>query len=420
MDRRDRREQTGPMTTTNTGTAPWRRAAHGANLLGAEGSLAGTIFEEMTGLAAAHGAVNLGQGFPDEDGPVQILNAARHAIAEGANQYAPGRGLPVLREAIAAHQARFYGLTVDPAEQVLVTTGATEAIAAALLAFAGPGDEVLTFEPFYDSYGAVIELTGARHVTVPLREPDFLPDEDELAAAVTDRTRVILVNNPHNPTGSVFGAALLARVVEEAARHDAIIVTDEVYEHLVFDGGRHVPVATLPGAAERTLTISSAGKTFSVTGWKVGWLTGPADLVAGVRTVKQFLTYSSGSPLQGAVALGLGLGDDVYAGFAAALQRRRDLLIDGLRGAGFDVTVPAGTYFVVADATPLLTGDVTDGAELCRRLPGTAGVAAIPLSAFCRPGSATDAASARLIRFAFCKREDVLAEAVRRLQAFGH
>ncbi|OMH36744.1 aminotransferase class I/II-fold pyridoxal phosphate-dependent enzyme [Tersicoccus sp. Bi-70] len=409
------------MTTTNTGTpaAPWQRAAHGANLLDAGGTLAGTIFEEMTVLAGVHDAVNLGQGFPDEDGPAEILEAARSAIAGGANQYAPGRGVPVLREAIAAHQARFYGLTVDPAEEVLVTTGATEAIAATLLALTGPGDEVLTFEPFYDSYGAMIELTGARHVTVPLREPDFLPDEDELAAAVTDRTRVILLNNPHNPTGTVFGAALLARIVEEAARHDAIIVTDEVYEHLIFDRVTHVPVATLPGAAERTLTISSAGKTFSVTGWKVGWLTGPADLVAAVRTVKQFLTYSSGSPLQGAVALGLGLGDDVYAGLAASLQRKRDLLVDGLRGAGFEVTVPAGTYFVVADATPLLGGDVTDGAQLCRRLPATAGVAAIPLTAFCHPGSSAAATASRLIRFAFCKREDVLAEAVRRLTAFG-
>lgn len=408
------------MTTTNTGAAPWLRAARGANLLDATGTLAGTIFEEMTGLASAHDAVNLGQGFPDEDGPTEILEAARQAIADGANQYAPGRGVPALREAIAAHQQRFYGLTVDPAEEVLVTTGATEAIAAALLAFAGPGDEVVTFEPFYDSYGAIIELTGARHVTIPLREPDFLPDDRELAAAITDRTRVILVNNPHNPTGTVFGADLLARVVEEAARHGAIIVTDEVYEHLTFDGAVHVPVATLPGAAERTLTISSAGKTFSVTGWKVGWLTGPAELVAGVRTVKQFLTYSSGSPLQGAVALGLGLGDDVYRGLASTLQRKRDLLVDGLRGAGFEVTVPAGTYFVVADASPLLGGDVTDGAELCRRLPGTAGVAAIPLTAFCHPGSATAAASSRLIRFAFCKREDVLAEAVRRLEAKGH
>ncbi|GGC94929.1 aminotransferase [Tersicoccus solisilvae] len=409
------------MTTTNTGTpvAPWQRAARGANLLDADGTLAGTIFEEMTALAGAHDAVNLGQGFPDEDGPAAMLEAARRAIADGANQYAPGRGVPVLREAIAAHQRRFYGLTVDPAEEVIVTTGATEAIAAALLAFAGPGDEVLTVEPFYDSYGALIELTGARHTTVPLREPDFLPDPEELAAAVTDRTRVVLLNNPHNPTGSLFGADVLAPLVEAAARHDAIIVTDEVYEHLTFDGLRHVPVATLPGAAERTLTISSAGKTFSVTGWKVGWLTGPAPLVAAVRTVKQFLTYSSGSPLQGAVALGLGLGDDVYTGLATTLQRKRDLLVDGLRGAGFAVTVPAGTYFVVADATPLLGGDVADGAALCRRLPAAAGVAAIPLTAFCHPGSAAAATASRLIRFAFCKREDVLAEAVRRLTAFG-
>ena len=276
---------------------PWQRTATGANLLSPDGTLGVTIFEEMTTLALQTGAINLGQGFPDEDGPVEIKAAAQAAIAAGANQYAPGKGILELREAISLHQERFYGLTPDPQTEIIVTTGATEAIAASLLALVGPGDEVLTFEPFYDSYGAIIGLSGARHVTAPLLAPDFMPDLDALEAAFSSRTKVVLINNPHNPTGAVFPREVLERVVELATRYDAVIISDEVYEHLTF-GVRHIPVATLPGAAERTLTISSAGKTFSFTGWKIGWLCGPEHLVSAARTVKQFLSYSSGTPFQ--------------------------------------------------------------------------------------------------------------------------
>lgn len=385
------------------------RAARGANLLGDDGRLGITIFEEVTALAQQHAAVNLGQGFPDEDGPQEILDAARAAIADGANQYAPGQGLPVLRQAIAAHQERFYGLTVDPQTEVIVSTGATESIAAAILAFAGPGDEVLTFEPFYDSYGAVIGLSGATHTTAPLRAPDFQPDAASLEAAFSERTRIVVVNNPHNPTGSVFTRPALELIVRLAERHDAIILTDEVYEHLTF-GVQHVPVASLPGAAERTLSISSAGKTFSVTGWKIGWLSGPAELVAQVRTVKTFLTYTSGTPFQGAIARGLALPDQFFTSAADILRKKRDLLGEGLRAAGFDVYEPEGTFFTMVDAAPLGIEDATD---LARRLPGLIGVAAIPVAMFCHAEGAERTRS--LLRFAFCKKFDVIEEGARRL-----
>ncbi|WP_206073903.1 aminotransferase class I/II-fold pyridoxal phosphate-dependent enzyme [Pseudarthrobacter sp. AG30] len=395
--------------STPLAPAPWQRTALGANLLAPDGGLGVTIFEEMTTLAVRTGAINLGQGFPDEDGPLEIREAARAAIAAGANQYAPGRGIPELREAVAAHQERFYGLTPDPATEVIITTGATEGIAASLLAFAGPGDEVLTFEPFYDSYGAVIGLTGATHVTVPLAAPDFMPDLSALESAFSDRTRVVLLNNPHNPTGAVFPEAVLQRVVDLAAKHGSIIVTDEVYEHLTF-GVPHIPVATLPGAAGITITISSAGKTFSLTGWKVGWLTGPEDLVAAVRTVKQFLTYSSGTPFQAAIATGLGQPDAFFHGIAATLEKKRDILSAGLRDAGFDVFTPRGTYFVNVDTAPL---GITDALDLARRLPALVGVAAIPVPVFCHPEGAERTRS--LLRFAFCKKTDVLEEAASRL-----
>ncbi|MCQ1995144.1 aminotransferase class I/II-fold pyridoxal phosphate-dependent enzyme [Arthrobacter sp. zg-Y1171] len=401
---------------SGTGTAaaqPWQRTAAGANLLAADGNLGVTIFEEITALAGQHGAINLGQGFPDEDGPAVMLAAAREAIASGANQYAPGQGLPVLRNAVAAHQERFYGLHVDPDTEVIVSTGATEAIASSLLALTGPGDEVLTFEPFYDSYGAVIGLSGATHTTVALEAPHFLPADGALEAAFTDRTRVVLVNNPHNPTGAVLPREVLQQIVDLAAKHDAVIVTDEVYEHLTF-GPVHIPVATLPGAAERTLTISSAGKTFSVTGWKIGWLTGPAPLVAAVRTVKTFLSYTSGTPFQSAVAVGLGLEDSYFTGAAAALQAKRDLLGSGLRAAGMEVLPSAGTYFVTADTSPL---GITDATELARRLPELIGVAAIPVAVFCHAEGAQRTRS--LLRFAFCKKTDVLDQASERLARLG-
>lgn len=403
-----RREHSAP-----TVPAPWQRTALGANLLAADGGLGVTIFEEMTALAVDTGAINLGQGFPDEDGPRDIIEAARAAISAGANQYAPGKGIPLLREAVAAHQERFYGLTPDPATEIIVTTGATEGIAASLLAFAGPGDEVLTFEPFYDSYGAVIGLSGATHVTAPLLAPEFLPDMAALEATFNERTRVVLLNNPHNPTGAVFPLHVLQKVVELARRHDAIIITDEVYEHLTF-GVRHIPVASLPGAAERTITISSAGKTFSLTGWKVGWLSGPEDLVAAARTVKQFLTYSSGTPFQPAIAAGLALPDEFFAGIAADLERKRDILSDGLRAAGFTVFEPQGTYFVNVDTAPL---GISDSVDLARRLPALVGVAAIPVPVFCHPAGAERTRS--LLRFAFCKKTGVLEEAAARLATLG-
>jgi N-succinyldiaminopimelate aminotransferase len=369
-----------------------------------------TIFAEMTALATGHDAINLGQGFPDTDGPMEMLEAAKAAIDAGRNQYPPGPGVPELLEAVAEHQQRFYGLAVDPGSEVLVTVGATEAIAATVLALCEPGDEVVTFEPYYDSYAATIALAGAVRRTSVLRFPDFAVDEDSLRAAFSSRTRLVLLNTPHNPTGKVFSRAELELISALAREHDAWVVTDEVYEHLVFSGAEHVPVATLPGMRERTLTISSAGKTFSATGWKVGWVSGPAQAVAAVRAVKQFLTFVGSGPFQPAVALALGLDDAVYAGLSSSLESKRDLLVAGLRSAGLAVSVPQGTYFVIADAAPL---GAVDALEFCRELPRRAGVAGVPVSVF-----HDDADAARtLVRFAFCKRDDVLHEAVSRLRA---
>lgn len=367
-----------------------------------------TIFAEITALATRTGAINLGQGFPDTDGPGVILDTATAAIRGGLNQYPPGPGMPVLREAVAQHQKRFYGLDADPDTEVLVTAGATEAIVATIMALCEPGDEVVTFDPVYDCYAASIALAGAVKRTVTLRWPDFALDEASLRDAFGPRTRVVLVNTPQNPTGKVFDRAELELIARLAREHDAVVVTDEVYEHQVFDDGVHVPVATLPGMAERTVTISSAGKTFSVTGWKVGWLHGPADLVAAARAVKQFLTFVNAGPFQPAVAAGLNLGDDFYASLAGGLQAKRDLLVEGLRAAGFAVSVPRGTYFAVADAAPL---GFADGVELCQRLPELVGVAAVPVSVFYSDPEAAPS----LVRFAFCKRDEVLHDAVERL-----
>ncbi len=364
----------------------------------------------MTQLAVRSGAINLGQGFPDYDGPDEVLEAARAAIAGGLNQYPPGMGMPVLREAIAEHQQRFYGLSFNPDTEVLVTAGATEALAATILALVDEGDEVLTFEPFYDAYGAIIELARGVHRTVPLRGDDFQPDPDELRAAVSDRTRLILVNDPHNPTGSVLGAEIRDLLVELAEQHDAVLVTDEVYEHLVYGGERHVPLATLPGARERTVSISSGGKTFNTTGWKIGWITAPAELVSAIVQVKQFLTFVNGGPFQPAIATGLRLPDSFFDGIRADMERKRDLLVSGLQAAGFAVRPPAAGYFVVADAAPL---GYEDGAAFCRRLPELAGVAAVPISAFCHEELAGEYRS--LVRFAFCKRLDVLERAAAQL-----
>ena len=376
------------------------------------GEFGTTIFAQMSALAQSTGAINLGQGFPDTDGPAVVLDAAVAAIRSGRNQYPPGPGVPELRTAIAEHQQRFYGLDVDPDHEVLVTAGATEAIASALLALYERGDEVVLFEPYYDSYAASVALAGAVRRTVVLRAPDFAIDEAELRAAFSDRTRVVLLNTPHNPTGKVFTRAELELVAGLAREFGAVVVSDEVYEHLLFSGGptggRHLPVATLPGMATRTLTISSAGKTFSVTGWKVGWVHGPRELVDAVRTVKQFVTYVASGPFQPAVAVGLRLPDEEYAAIANSLQRKRDLLCAGLRAAGLNPLVPAGTYFVIADAADL---GYDDGMTLCRDLPRLAGVVAVPVGVFY-----DDADAGRsLVRFAFCKKDEVLHEAAARL-----
>lgn len=397
----------------NSRLRPWQRTAAGAGLLSPDGSIAATIFAEMSALALRTGAINLGQGFPDEDGPAEVLEAARDAIAAGVNQYPPGIGMPVLREAIARHQRHWYGLEVDPASEVLVTAGATEALAATILALVDDGDEVVTFEPYYDAYAALIARAGGVHRTVALRFPDWRPDLDELAAAVGPRTRLIIVNTPHNPTGAVFDDETLAAVVALAERHDAVIVTDEVYEHLVF-GAPHAPIATLPGARERTVTISSGGKTFSTTGWKVGWLIAPARLVTEILAVKQYLTYVNGAPFQPAIATGLDLPDAVFSTAAATLAAKRDVLASGLTAAGFEISLPAAGYFIVADAAPL---GFDDGAELCRRLPELAGVVGVPISAFVHPDRR--AATRSLVRFAFCKRLEVLQEASARLAGLG-
>lgn len=368
-----------------------------------------TIFAEMSALAAATGAINLGQGFPDTDGPREVLAAAKAAIDAGRNQYPPGPGFPELLDAIAGHQRRFYDIDLDPAAQILVTVGATEAIAATILALCSEGEEVVTFEPYYDSYAATIALAGARMRAVPLRFPDFAVDEGALRAAFSARTRVVLLNTPHNPTGKVFTRAELEVIAGLAREFDAWVVTDEVYEHLTFDGVEHIPLATLPGMAQRTVTISSAGKTFSTTGWKVGWVSGPAAAIAGIRGVKQFLTYVASGPFQLATAVGLGLPDPVYADLATSLQAKRDVLVAGLKAAGLRVSVPSGTYFVVADLAPL---GVRDALAFCRTvLPQRAGVVGVPVSVFCDD----KAASASLVRFAFCKRDAVLHEAVSRL-----
>jgi N-succinyldiaminopimelate aminotransferase len=364
-----------------------------------------TIFAEMSALAGTTGSVNLGQGFPDTDGPHEIAAAAAAAIMEGrGNQYPPGPGIPELRQAVAAHQKRFYGLDVDPDTQVLVTAGATEGIAAALIALLEPGDEAIAFEPYYDSYAASVAMAGAARVPVTLRPPDFRPDIDALRAAITSRTRLILLNTPHNPTGVVFTPDELAQIAGLACEHDLLVVSDEVYEHMVYEGS-HLPIVSLPGMSERTVTISSAAKMFSFTGWKIGWVTGSPELVTAVRTVKQFL---SGGPFQYAVAEALALPDDFYASISADLRVKRDFFCAGLAAAGFGVYRPAGTYFITTDVRPL---GYADGMEFCRELPGRVGVVAVPSVVFY---DNVDAGRPQ-VRFAFCKQQDVLAEALSRL-----
>jgi len=371
-----------------------------------------TIFSEMSALAAATGSVNLGQGFPDTDGPREVAEAAAAAILGGrGNQYPPGNGIPELCQAIAEHQRRFYGLDFDPGSEVLVTAGATEGIAAALLALVEPGDEVIAFEPYYDSYAACVALAGGVRVPVTLRPPAFRPDLDALRAAITPRTRLILLNSPHNPTGSVFTRAELAAIAELARERDLLVVADEVYEHMVYVG-EHVPIGSLPGMRERTVSISSAGKTFSFTGWKIGWVTATAELVAAVRAVKQFLTFVSGGPFQYAIAQGLRMPDAYFTAIGADLRVKRDLLCAGLADAGFAVYPPEGTYFVTTDIRPLSDAD---GVQFCRDLPRQAGVVAIPSAVLYDDPEA----GRTQVRFAFCKRPEMLQDALARIEKWA-
>jgi N-succinyldiaminopimelate aminotransferase len=372
-----------------------------------------TIFAEMSALAVTTGSINLGQGFPDTDGPASLLAAARQAIADGVNQYPPGPGLPVLRKAIADQRRRDYGQRFDPDTEVLVTVGATEALAAAVLGLCEPGDEVLMLEPHYDSYPPIVAMAGGSHRSIPLR-PDptgrFALDIDELAGGIGPRTRLLILNSPHNPTGTVLNQAELAGVALLAAQHDLIVITDEVYEYLVYDNVAHLPLATFPGMAERTITISSSGKTFNTTGWKIGWACGPAALIAAVRAAKQFLTYVGGAPFQPAIAQALNTEMDWVAALRNSLQEKRDRLCAGLAAAGFGVYRPQGTYFVMTDIRPL---GATDGMAFCLDLPRRAGVVAIPDEVF-----HDDPKDGKpFVRFAFCKRDEVITEAVDRLAA---
>jgi len=366
-----------------------------------------TIFAEMSALAVEKAAINLGQGFPDSDGPPEVFSAAIEAIRTGHNQYPPGSGTPELRAAIAAHQRHWYGLDFEPDTEVLVTAGATEAIAATILALCEPGDEVVIFEPYYDSYAASISMAGAMRRVVQLRTPDWSFDPDALRTAITPRTKLLLLNSPHNPTGKVFTRDELALVAELCVEHELVAVTDEVYEHLVFEG-EHLPLATFPGMADRTITISSAGKTFSCTGWKIGWVCARADLVAAVRTAKQFLTYVNGGPFQPAVAIGLGLPDARIRAIGDELHAKHERLQAGLAAAGFTVLPAHGTYFVTVDIRPF--GE-TDGLAFCRSLPDRCGVVAVPSVVFYDDKDA----GSPLVRFACCKQPAVIDDAVARL-----
>jgi N-succinyldiaminopimelate aminotransferase len=372
-----------------------------------------TIFAEMSQLAVTTNSVNLGQGFPDTDGPREVLDAAIDAINGGLNQYPPGPGMPVLRQAIADHQQRFYGLQYDPDSEILVTAGATEALAGTLLALLDTGDEVVTLEPMFDSYAPCIAMAGAVTKPVTIRPPHYGIDPDDLRAAITPKTKLILFNTPHNPTGRVFTREEVQLIADLAIEHDLLVVTDEVYEHLVFDGVEHVSLASLPGMRERTLVISSGGKTFNTTGWKIGWICGPAPIVAAVRTAKQFLTYVNGGPFQPAIAVGLGLPDSFYDALAADLQAKRDRLMPGLIEAGFTVFPTSASYFVTVDIRPLQPDG--DGMSFCRGLPHRVGVVAIPTEVLYM----NKHEGRHLVRFAFCKRLEVLDEAVERLKRLG-
>lgn len=370
-----------------------------------------SIFAEMSTLALETGSINLGQGFPDTDGPSEVLDAAVSAIRAGHNQYPPDRGIPELRQAVADHQGRFYGLDVDP-DNVMVSTGASEALGASILALVEPGQEVVVFEPYFDLYAAIIELAGGVRRSVTLRAPDYTFDEADLEDAVGPKTRLILLNTPHNPTGKVFDSDELAAIARVALQHDLLVVTDEVYEHMTYDGICHVPLAALPGMADRTVTISSGGKSFGTTGWKVGWAHAKSDLIQAVHTVKQHLTFTSGAPFQRAMVTALNLGDDYFTGLAADLWAKRDRVSAGLAAAGLEVYPASGTYYLTADVRPL---GYDDGMDFCRDLPGRCGVVAIPNQVFYDDQDA----GRSIVRFAYCKRIEVLDEAIDRLSGLA-
>ena len=373
------------------------------------------VFAAMSALATEVGAVNLGQGFPDEDGPPAMLETARQAITDGINQYPPGPGIAPLRRAIAAQRKRRHHIDFDPDSEVLVTVGASEAIAAAVLGLVEPGSEILLIEPFFDTYSPVIAMAGSRRVAVSL-VPDgrgFALDVDAVRSAITPRTRALILNSPHNPTGMVLSDDELRALAELAVEADLLVISDEVYEHLVFDTARHLPISSYPGMAERTVTISSAAKMFNCTGWKIGWACGPADLIAGVRAAKQYLSYVGGAPFQPAVAYALDNEDAWVESLRQSLHAKRDKLAAALSDIGFEVHDSAGTFFLCADPRPL---GFTDSTSFCAELPRRSGVAAIPMSAFCDPDPTHVNAWNHLVRFAFCKRDETLDEAIRRLE----
>jgi N-succinyldiaminopimelate aminotransferase len=375
--------------------------------------LGNSIFGEMSARALATKSINLGQGFPDVDGPPAIAQAAADAVLKGlGNQYPPAIGIPELRAAVTRHQRRFYGLDYDADTEVLITAGATEAIAAALLALLEPGDEVIAFEPYYDSYVANIAMAGATRVPLTLRAPEFRPDLAELESLITSKTRLLLLNSPHNPTGMVLTRAETEAIARIVIERDLLVVTDEAYEHLTFDR-EHIPFATIPGMRGRVVSVGSAGKTFSFTGWKVGWATGTPELVSAVRTTKQFLTFVSSGPFQYAIAQALELPDSYFATMATDLKDRRDVLASGLKEIGFEVYQPDGTYFITTDIAPL--GE-KDGVEFCLSLPERAGVVAIPSAVFYEDNPDL---GRTMVRFAFCKRPEVLTEAISRLRVLA-
>jgi len=374
-----------------------------------------TIFSEINNLARQHGAVNLGQGAPDFDGPPDVLAAAVDAIRSQLNQYAPGQGMPRVKEAIARHAQRFYDQTYDPMTEIAITSGATEGMFAAILGLTDPGDEVIVFEPVYDSYIPNMQMAGVIARSVVMREPDWAFDPDELSAAFNERTRAIIINTPHNPTGKVFSWEELSLIADLCQRHDVIAITDEVYEHILYDGNTHTPLATLPGMADRTLTISSLGKTFSVTGWKVGWALGPAELITGLNRAHQFITFAVASPLQAASALALDLPITYYEALQSSYQGKRDYLIDALQEAGFEVLMPQGSYFVMASYQNIVPDHIKNDVQFAEWLITEGGVACIPPSAFYQAQNRHLAGS--LARFAVCKKDETLTAAAERLQA---